>query len=191
RMYPDFVALDFKGDFQPLLERPVIVHDPRDARLAKPGQVIFRPSPEYRSRRWLEYFFARLIARAQRRRPFVVYVDEGLTLGHLRAVSNLAILTSIGRSLNCGVWLGSQRLAWIPVELRTEAWRWWIFYLADPEDEKLVLRHAKGQLTLEELRAHAHTFRFFELRRGAESGGQLRVTAFGKVKRTHSQASRR
>ena len=180
--YSSTVTVDFKGEFQHPNPKAEIVRNPKDPKLEQEGHWVYRPAAEHRSRDWLEYFFARMERRAYARRPFILYVDEGHVIARRRAITHLAEIAIMGRSFNCGLWVSSQRpSAWIPVEIRSEAWRWYVFYLSDEEDELAAVRFAKTELTLEQLREATHSYRFLELRRGAESGGRVRVRAYGKL----------
>lgn len=93
----------------------------------------------------------------------------------------LAALAVAGRSLGVGLWCASQRTKWIPVEVRSEAWRWYVFYLADEEDEEEVVKFAKGRLTIAELRAYCREYGFIELRRAARGGGESVVIPHGRL----------
>lgn len=178
--YPRWVAIDSKGDF-PAPQPHVVIRTPDDRRWSwnRDGGILYRPKPEYNTGPWLDEILRRLFLRAQKEgktAPFVVYVDEALflsKLGHTRWLSALAVS---GRSLKVGLWVSSQRPAWIPVEIRTEAWRWLVFYLAYSEDEKEVLRYAKGQISPAQLQEAAVDYSFWELKRG--KGGKVQATHF-------------
>lgn len=95
------------------------------------------------------------------------------------ATTWLSSIAVSGRSLEIGLWLTSQRLAWIPVETRSEAWRIYIFYLASEEDEKEVIKLTKRRLSLDQLNALSADFSFYEIKRG--TGGILQVTKFPPI----------
>lgn len=197
--FPRFVVVDHKGGFTPPQDpdRPVkCVRDPRDRRLLTADRVVYRPAAEFKTRRWYEYLFQRLYARAEHAgrsgRPFIVVVDETLAIARMRAVMWLGNLAVVSREWGVGLWLCSQRLKWIPIEAKSEAWRWYLFYLSDEEDEREALRFAKGALTLEQLRELTGGMPppFVELRRGAESGGRVIVTAYPPVRMPPAPARR-
>ncbi|MGH7877511.1 MAG: type IV secretory system conjugative DNA transfer family protein [Candidatus Dormibacteraceae bacterium] len=180
--YRRWVVVDHKGGFLPNGDRGsyVIVRDPHDERLKTEDRVVYRPRNEWKTAEMYEFVFESLIYRAERYgrrgRPFVVVVDEGLAISRLGARKQLGNLAAVGREHGVGLWVLSQRAKWIPIEVKSEAWRWYVFYLGDSEDEDEVLRFAKGQLTLEQLRAHDHSKQFTELRRAENSGGVVKVT---------------
>lgn len=190
--YPRWVVVDFKGSFEPPPEpKFVTIHDPRDRRLLRADRVLYRPGPQYKTRRWLEYAFQRIYTRAQAVRHngkrFVVLVDEALAISRTRAVLWLGNLAVVGREWGVALWVASQRLKWIPVEVRSEAHRWIVFWLADEDDEREALKFAKGELTLEQLREHTGSTpdgrpKFVQLRRGARTGGRVVVTAYPPVR---------
>lgn len=196
--YPRTVVVDFKREFQhpALLDKRTrgyvhIITSPLDRRLNRGGwprppeveHIVFRPSPQFRTKKYLELFCARMLQRAEfegRKRPFVVVIDEGLWFAKYRALENLTALVVAGRSLKCSVWIGSQRTKWIPVEIRTEAHRWFVFWLSDEDDEAYVSRFSKGQLSVAELQQPKAPYSFFELRR--DLGGPIRVTRYGPIR---------
>jgi len=190
--YPRFVVVDHKGGFTPPCDpdhKVVVVRDPRDRKLLTADRVLYRPSAQFKTRRWYEYLFQRLYARAESTRRtgkrFILVVDETLAIARMRAVLWLGNIAVVGREWGVGLWLCSQRLKWIPIEAKSEAWRWYLFYLSDEEDEREALRFAKGELTLEQLRELTGGMPppFVELRRGAESGGRVQVTAYPPVRK--------
>lgn len=190
--YPRWVVVDHKGGFTPPHDpehKFVVVRDPRDRKLLTADRVLYRPSAEFKTRRWYEYLFQRLYARAEATRRngkrFILLVDETLAIARMRAVLWLGNIAVVGREWGVGLWLASQRLKWIPIEAKSEAWRWYLFYLSDEEDEREALRFAKGELTLEQLRELTGGMPppFVELRRGAESGGRVQVTAYPPVRK--------
>lgn len=181
--YPRSVSFDLKGDFEPIQPFEV-VKDPDDRRLYKADTVVYRPKSEFATGAQLDAVLRRLYQRAQttydqknRRqlRPFVVNIDEGLNLSKMGHTHGLAQLAVSGRSLNIGLWVASQRPKWIPVEVRSEAWRLYVFYLAYEDDEKEVLKLTKGQLTLQQLQEGTANYSFWEIRRGTKSAGRLMI----------------
>lgn len=193
--YPRWVVVDFKGSFQPPHDPDhpyVVIHDPRDRRLLRADRVLYRPGPAFKTRQWLEFAFQRIYARAEavkrNGRRFVVVVDEALAISRTRAVLWLGNLAVVGREWGVALWVASQRLKWIPVEVRSEAHRWILFWLADEDDEREALKFAKGELTLEQLRELTGSEEgapppFVELRRGSHTGGRVRVTAYPPVRK--------
>ena len=150
--------------------------EPDDSFGWKNERVLYRPSPEYRTRYWLEAVFRRLYNRASKigkRKPFIVYVDESLLIAKLGAVRYLAALAVAGRSLGVGLWTASQRTKWIPVEIRSEAWRWYVFFLSDEEDEKEVAKFTKGRYTVEDIRRYCRNYAFIEIMRAHQGGGDV------------------
>src|SRR6266567_2752347 len=194
--YPRWVVVDHKAGFHPDLpaREYLVIRDPRDRRILTADRVVFRPAAEFKNRRWYEYLFLVLIRRAEafarRGKRFIVLVDETLAFARMRATENLGNLAVLSREWGAGLWCSSQRLKWIPVEVKSEAWRIIAFYLADEEDEREVLKFAKIELSLEELRAHAHSRQFVELRRGAESGGRVQVRRFPRLRDHHQHEVR-
>ncbi len=190
--YPRWVVVDHKGGFVPPQDdehKVLVVRDPRDRRLLTAERVLYRPAAQFKTRRWYEYLFQRLYARAEAARGhpdkrFIVLVDETLAIARMRAVLWLGNIAVVGREWGVGLWLASQRLKWIPIEAKSEAWRWYLFYLSDEDDEREALRFAKGQLSLSELRELTGGMPppFVELRRGAESGGRVQVIAYPPVR---------
>ncbi len=173
----DYVAIDLKGDFEPPGGDFVVITRPDDPRW-KIGyrHIVYRPEPEHADGKALDAILRRLYLRAQssgKRHPFVVYIDECLALSESGATRWLQALAISGRSLGVGLWCASQRPRIIPVSVRTEAWRWYVFFLTYTEDEEEVLGYSKRQLTLEALEAGSVDHAFWELKRGA--GGRVLV----------------
>jgi energy-coupling factor transporter ATP-binding protein EcfA2 len=146
--YPRYVVIDTKGDFPltPAMEE-VVITSPLDKRWKRPpDRTIFRPSAQHASGPWLSYVLGLCYGRAQRegkRKPFLVYVDEGFFLarqGHTQWLSGLAVS---GRSLGVGLWVSSQRPRWIPTEIKSEAHRTYVFHLGYEEDELEMLKVMK------------------------------------------------
>ncbi len=175
--YPRTVAIDIKGDFFPR-ERMEVVKDPRDRLGWQADHILYRPKREFRTSAWLRFVLERLFDRAQRigkKQPFIIYIDEGLYLAKAGCVREMANLAIAGRSLGVGLWVASQRPVWIPVEVRSEAWRWFVFYLAKEQDEREVLSYCKGRLSLEDLQRGYQAWSFWEIRRGRASPAELEI----------------
>ncbi len=175
----DYVAIDSKGDFSPPGE-PVVIHSPEDPRWRRGFRhIVYRPDMGHNDGRALDEQLMRLFARGKssgRRHPFVVYVDEALYLSKTGRTRWLAALAVAGRSMGIGLWCSSQRPKWIPVEVRSEAWRQYVFFLGQEADEEEILLTAKGAITLADLRSNTVDHAFLELRRG--HGGQVGVRRF-------------
>lgn len=206
--WPRWVVVDHKASFIPPHddERKVaVVRDPRDRRLLSADRVLYRPAAEFKTRRWYEYLFQRLYARAEHARGhadrrFILLVDETLAIARMRATLWLGNIAVVGREWGVGLWCASQRLRWIPIEVKSEAHRWVLFYLSDEDDEREALKFAKGELSLEELRELTGGRNgpdgkirppFVELRRGANTGGRVVVTAYPPVRAPREPAARR
>jgi hypothetical protein len=173
----DYVALDLKGDFAPPGQEIVVIRRPDDPRWRVGYRhIVYRPDPDHANGKSLDAFLRRLYLRAQksgRRHPFVVYVDEALALAQTGHTQWLQALAVSGRSLGVGLWAASQRPRVIPVSIRSEAWRWYVFFLTYREDEEEVVRYAKGQVTIEDLERATASHAFIELKRG--EGGRVLV----------------
>ncbi|OLB58147.1 MAG: hypothetical protein AUI13_07485 [Gemmatimonadetes bacterium 13_2_20CM_2_69_23] len=176
-------SIDLKGDFE-LLQDHQVVREPDDWRGFRHRHVVYRPRPPWDRGPHLDAMLWHWFREAQsgfdakrkiQRHPTVIYVDETLALAHSRHTEALARLAVAGRSLRYGLWCASQRPRWIPVEARSEAWRWYVFHLSYEQDEKEVLQHAKRQLTLEQLQAGSEHHAFWELRRSQHTAGRWDV----------------
>jgi hypothetical protein len=190
--FPRSVSIDTKGDFEPI-QPFVVVEDPDDKRLLQEDTVVYRPRPEFKSGPHLDAVLGRLFTRAQatfdvknrkQLRPFVVNIDEGLALSKRGYTANLAEIAVSGRSLNIGLWVASQRPVWIPVEVRSEAWRIYVFYLLYEDDEKEVLKLTKRRLTLAQLQEGFENYAYWEIRRGKDSAGKLEIRHCPRVEMT-------
>jgi len=179
-----FVAVDHKGDLR--IPGATLVRNPDDKRLynGRVAQILYRPDPEYATGPGINYVLKGLFFRGRsqgKRRPFVVYVDEALVLsagGHVAYLRSLAVA---GRSMGVGLWCASQRPAWIPREVRSEAWRIYVFSLGSEDDEKEVLKYTKRQLSLDDLEQATTNHAFIEIRRTPHMAGGRTVTRFPPV----------
>lgn len=154
--------LDLKGDVVPEVEHSV-VKDPSEWAFTHARNVVFRPAPGsyWRTDRGIAEVLTRVLSASSRafdskrkrsRAPILVIIPEILLLGPL-AQRVVAEMASGARALELGLWVETQRPLRIPVVTRSEAWRWYIFPLGYEDDERHILKYAKGALTLEQLRA--------------------------------------
>lgn len=160
------------------------------------SRILYRPEPRYQpfmDLRLRELFYKARSLKNQARRKglkqspyhFRVGVDEGLFQSKAFGNSRPRWLMSAaitGRSLDLGLDLNSQRPAGIPVEIRSEAWRMYVFYLGDSEDMKAVLRYAQGTLTVNDLMDLGEDFSFIEVKR--TPGGRRTATKFPPARLT-------
>ncbi len=173
------VYLDPKGDFTPPGPATVI-HKPFGSAWTfhAKGRIVYRPDPDYLNGPSWRGLFRMLWERARRegkKRPFLLYVDEAQYIaqqGAQRELANLAITT---RSLGMGLICASQRPKWVPVEIRTEAWRWYVFYLTYDDDKKEVAAYTSGRLTAEDLDRDGDPFSFWEIRREGQHPSKLAI----------------
>lgn len=186
--YPRTISIDIKGDFDPPIPYRVATQPnqlfPRfDWFRSEEDHIVYRPKFEYASGKALDYVLRRLFERARKRgkeEPFIIYIDEGLYTATSSHTGTMRALAVTGRSLNVGLWVSSQRPKWIPVEIRSEAWRWYIFYLAFEEDEKEVLKYVKRRVSLRDLQSDANAkHSFWEVKRG--DAGRLEVRHYPRV----------
>lgn len=186
--YARTVTFDLKREFEPRFrydEKVWILTKPSGLawkQAIKRGHIIYRPEPQFRSREALDAVFEHLYYRAQqygKRFPFVIYLDEGLSIAKMGKSPFLESLIIEGRSMQVGMWFTSQRPLWIPVEIRSEAWRWYVFYLGYQDDMKEVIKYAHGRLSVEELDENMPDFGFWEIRR--MPGGRVRIQKYPPV----------
>lgn len=202
---PRYVVFDPKGDFP---EQPggneKIVTSPGSftwnlfpdglfgSGLFRVNRIIYRPDPKYQPTMDLRlrhlFYKARKLHIAARKKGldispyhFRVGVDEGLfqSKNGKRWLQSAAIT---GRSFNMGFDVNSQRPVGIPVEVRSEAWRMYVFYLGDVKDQKAVLDYAQGTVTLEDLDDLGDDFSFIEVSR--TPGGKRRATKYPPLRLT-------
>lgn len=185
--YRRFNILDWKGDVHLDVDH-LIVHDPpwEHPRAWKEDRVLYRPlTAERRAPAQLDRVLRWIFERQQaaydhrRRRPGpsrIAWVDEAFHLSRTGRTLALSDLATAGRALGIGLWVGSQRPRWIPVEVRSEAALWLVFALQYLEDEREVVRYCKGQLSLEQLEAGWRNHGFWEVRRQVDPRSQHLVT---------------
>ena len=173
------IAVDVKGDFD-FNQSATIINKPNDWRLKLfPNKnYIYRPDIQYLDTDTWVWFFRSLWERARKtgkKNPFLLYIDEAqfLSVGRVaRELANLAITT---RSMGMPLVITSQRPRWIPVELRTEAWRWFVYYLSYDEDKTEVSRYTGGRLTKEDINRIEVNHGFWLIERGSDSPAQLDI----------------
>ena len=176
--YDRWIAVDLKGDLKPPCDF-TILRTPEDRRWSgpwRPEKILYRPRVGYNNGPWHNEVLRAIYARAQKegkRKPFILYLDEGLMMSKLGDTTWLESLIVAGRSLQVGVWISSQRPRHIPVEIRSEAWRWYIFALGYKADEKEVIQYSKGQVTEFDLQRLDGDYSFYEIRR--TKGGKKHV----------------
>lgn len=191
---PRWVAIDLKGDFGEDLNLEgtakvlTSVTDWRWRFFPKHyPRIIYRP----RTFDQIDALIGRLFMLAIRLKKkygpdhpyrFVLYCDEGLLQSRRLQTTWLARAAVAGRSLGLGLWVTSQRLSWIPVEVRSEQWRTYVFYLSSRDEEKEVIKLSKDRLTIPDLEALGADYSFYELKRN--TGGKLTVTKFPKLSAT-------
>lgn len=190
--YPRTVTIDLKGEINPPFPDGEPVWRVRKPigwqwrQSIRKGHLIYQPPPEYRTMETMDAVFHHLYARARKygkKYPFILYLDEGLSLAHMGGSKWLSALVVEGRSLKCGVWISSQRPLWIPVEIRTEAWRWYIFYLAYRDDIDEIIKYSGGRLSREDLTEALADYSFWEMRR--HLGGKLSVRHYPPIDLIH------
>ena len=181
--FPRAIILDTKGDFPvPWAEGEYQVRTkPWGVGLLNSWKwrhgkqrIIYRPSIGYDSGEAIARFFDDCYRKAQKEKgahPRILYVDEGAWVSYAGAWRSFARLLISTRSLKLGVWLSSQRPKGIPVEARSEAWRWYVFYLRSREDRKEVVSYLDHQITEYDLESTTKDFEFWEIRRG--TGGKM------------------
>ena len=64
-----------------------------------------------------------------------------------------------------GLWVSSQRPKWIPVEVRSETWRWYVFFLDYDEDAKEMVKYTHGRISVDELQEPKQSYSFWEIKR--------------------------
>lgn len=126
--------------------------------------------------------------RRRSREPRILIIPEILLFGPLTQ-QVLAEIASGARSLELGLWVETQRPRRIPIVIRSEAWRIYVFPLGYRDDELEVLKYAKGRLSLEQLaeldraseeKPPRHPFIEIVLR--SRQGGAIRVTLCPELK---------
>lgn len=137
-------------------------------------RVIYRPKPPYDSGPWITYWLDWLFRKARKEgkvKPFIVDLDEGAWAAYNGAKAAMSRLAIAGRSIGIGLWITSQRPRGITVETRSEAWRWYVFYLRSRDDRKEVVDYLDKQISEEQLSSTTENYQFWEIRRG--EGGRM------------------
>jgi hypothetical protein len=183
--YRQSIYIDLKGDTEP---RPPYKLTKRGDERLHDKRIVFRPEPGsyWRTDEGVAQFINRIFLEARRaydhkrkrsRAPRILIIPEILLFGPLaqRAIGEIA---SAARQFELGLWVETQRPRRIPVVLRSEAWRLYVFSLGYEDDELEVLRYAKGRLRLEDLRAgddDPRNHSFFELLLRSKDGAGISV----------------
>lgn len=183
--YQRAVIIDLKHDFTPGIENYTLVKKPQDWRWAwrRHGHILYRPSPDFLNGGDLSYVLKQLYFRAQKegkKKPFIIYIDETLFLSKLGANKWLSALAVSGRSMGVGLWCASQRPRWIPLEVRSETWRWYVFTLDYDDDVKEFSKYTQGRISQEELRNNA-PYSFWEIKR-ADNGGSKAIHHYPPIR---------
>jgi hypothetical protein len=186
--YRYWTVIDWKGDFHPIGDHARIHLPPWEDKGAwKRDRILYQPQrQDLRTAQAIEAVIGFVFDQAQRaydyksgksRRPRILVVTEAYRLSRARYLQALSDAQVSGRALQLGLWVDSQRPVWIPVELRTEAWRFYTFWLGSTDDEEQVLKYAKGSCTQEDLQRAKQVYSFFEIRRLVDRSGNLQVVA--------------
>ena len=176
--------VDLKGDFPAPWSRYHVMTRPDRRSDWLHNHIIYRPHPDYRNAASNTYFMRKVWNLAERRvrrkgfdrwrKPFILYIDEGLFYSNTGAKHWLSNLAVGGRSLELGLWVASQRPITIPVEVRTEAWRWYVFALSFDDDIREVVKYTKGDISVRLLEALRYDYSFYEIKRGEHGTLQVR-----------------
>lgn len=187
RDYPRVIVVDLKGDFPNPWEKVQYIDKPQIGRSRQiewqQPRIIYHPKPQYQRGRYPSIFLESMFRKAEKvgkKLPFILYIDEGLFLSTTSAKQWLQIIAVTGRSMGIGLWVASQRPRNIPVEVRTEAWAWYIFYLSYRADLKEVSDYSGGKLTVEDLEETLADHSFYEMKR--QDGGKLAIAHYPPLK---------
>jgi len=152
--------------------------------------IIYRPVRPYddgkHTTKFLDWTFDQA-RKAQGKKPTILYLDEGGWMSYGGARDAIARIAITGRSLNLGLWLSAQRPRGIPVEVRSEAWRWYVFYLRSRDDRKEVVNYLDYRVDERELESSTRDFEFWEIRRG--HGGRMNYRRLPPVRPAPMSAS--
>ena len=189
--YRHAVYFDIKGDCTP---RPPfnVVRKGDDRWGFRAKRVVYRPSPDSYWRTdegWagvLQRYFNNAARefdhkRRRSRAPVLLIIPEIILFGP-QSQKVIGDIASGARNLEVGLWVESQRPRRIPVVVRSEAWRLYVFTLGYEDDELEVLKYAKGKLALAQLReldeasaARPPKHPFIEVLLRSKAGGGLSV----------------
>lgn len=196
--YRQSIYFDIKGDCNP---RPpfTVVRRGDDWWGWRQRRIVYRPVPGsyWRSDAGWAQVLQRLFNRASQaydhkrkrsREPFFIIIPEILLFGP-KSQKVIADMASGARQLELGMFIETQRPRRIPVVVRSEAWRIYVFPLGYADDELEVLKYGKGRLTLaqlQELDAASEQkpaqHPFIEIRLRSKQGGPIRVTLCPELK---------
>lgn len=188
--YRKVVYFDIKQDCSP--RPPVQLVRKGDDRWGwRARRIVYRPAPGsfWRTDAGWALVLQRIFDRAgmaydhkrgRSREPIVIIIPEVLLFGpkSQRVIGELA---SGARKLEVLLVVETQRPKRIPVVLRSEAWRIYVFPLGYEEDELEVLKYAKGKLTLAQLRelddvvSESDPHPFYEICLRSQKGAQVSV----------------
>jgi hypothetical protein len=160
--YRKTIYCDIKGDCTP---RPgfQLVRKGDDSWGLRARRIVYRPTPGtyWRSDAGWAQFLNRWFLHAHRsydhkrkrsREPALIIIPEVLLFGP-KSQQVIGEIASGARALELGLWCETQRPRRIPVVLRSEAWRIYVFPLGYEDDELEILKYAKGKLSLDDLRS--------------------------------------
>ena len=106
------------------------------------------------------------------RRGCVVYIDEvsQVTGGMTQPKPGFLNLYTRGRSHGVGVWASSQRPAYVPKIVYTEAQKYYVFFLADKDDRERVAKFTHPSLNAQPSKDYGFLFYTPKLDRAIEFG---------------------
>lgn len=199
--YRQVVYFDIKQDCSP---RPgwKLVRRGDDRWGWRARRIVYRPEPGsfWRSDAGWAIVLQRIFDRAgqsfdhkrgRARDPIMVVIPEVLLFGP-RSQRVIGEIASGARKLEVGLIVETQRPKRIPVVLRSEAWRIYVFPLGYEEDELEVLKYAKGKLSLREIRelddqvSEADPHPFYEILLRGHQGAQISVRRCPSLELAHA-----
>lgn len=123
-----------------------------------PYPIVYRPTFEYqRDDRFFERFFGYCFERGN----VIVYVDEVTRVTtRYKIGEEYERCLKLGRERKVGCWSASQRPVHVPLEVLTEATKWFVFSLLNPDDRDRVAGFI-GRETLEK-KPTGHGFWYFD-----------------------------
>lgn len=196
--YPRVVIVDVKYDFPiPWEEGQYQVRDkPPNIgfvnalrwRFGRP-RIVYRPKPPYDTGQHMSRFLDDLFNRARtdfkrgngrNPRPYILYLDEAGWMSYQGARNAIARLAMTGRALDIGLWISSQRPRGIPVEVRSEAWIWLVFYLNSRDDRKEIVQYLDYRISEQDLESSTRDFEFWQIKK--VEGGKREYKRFPPVR---------